>query len=370
LLKKRRYFQAKIYDFYFQFGKRQAFGIGKELREFVGYLVGKNYFRNEAKFYTSSASRCQMTLQALLAGFYPPDTFAEWNPALDWTPVPYIVDDPMLRMYAVSNCPKSDEAWAPIINDMLPKLMKLSDENQLLLNYISNNTGWKASISSASDLADNLIEIELYGAKYPEWIENPTLDGYDKERLKREVLALAEKHQIECTEYEPCRNIMGGVWLENIIMNLQKVANGENAPKIIVYTSHTEVTLSVMKLMHIARQTLPTSAGFVIEYRNEPNASVRLLAHDPIAIDDHVIYQVEYEKPLADIADRRRWIPVDKFISLVQRNTITDWEQACGRKNSGCGTESNKQLSSSGSNLNIVMAGSSLTALITLYLLL
>lgn len=41
-----------------------------------------------------------------MAGFYPPDTFAEWNHALEWTPVPYIINDTMLRMYAIENCPE------------------------------------------------------------------------------------------------------------------------------------------------------------------------------------------------------------------------------------------------------------------------
>lgn len=39
-----------------------------------------------------------------MAGFYPPDTFAEWNHALEWSPVPYNIDDPMLRIYSVPNC--------------------------------------------------------------------------------------------------------------------------------------------------------------------------------------------------------------------------------------------------------------------------
>lgn len=39
-----------------------------------------------------------------MAGFYPPDTFAEWNHALEWSPVPYTIDDPMLQMYSVPNC--------------------------------------------------------------------------------------------------------------------------------------------------------------------------------------------------------------------------------------------------------------------------
>jgi hypothetical protein len=33
--------------------------------------------------------------------------FADWNTALDWSPVPYSIDDAMLRMFGVK-CPTSD----------------------------------------------------------------------------------------------------------------------------------------------------------------------------------------------------------------------------------------------------------------------
>lgn len=50
----------------------------------------------------------------------------------------------------------------PILNDTLTDLILLSEENRLLLDYIANNTGWNASINSASDVADNLIEIVCF----------------------------------------------------------------------------------------------------------------------------------------------------------------------------------------------------------------
>ena len=55
---------------------------------------------------------------------------------------------------------------------------------------------------------------------------------------------------------------------------------------------HTEITLSVMKLMGIEKDELTTTAGFLLEFRLQPAPSVRLLNHDPNPIDRHVIYQV------------------------------------------------------------------------------
>ncbi|EPB70950.1 hypothetical protein ANCCEY_09966 [Ancylostoma ceylanicum] len=138
-----------------QFGKRQAYGLGRELRKFVGDLVDGNYLPSQAKYYSSSANRCQMTLQTALAGFYTPTGWADWQRTrFDfWSPVPYSIDDPLLRMYAVKNCPASDQgrtdifvliltlfllhasAWKPISEDTLPDLAKIVSENRVSRNF-------------------------------------------------------------------------------------------------------------------------------------------------------------------------------------------------------------------------------------------
>jgi hypothetical protein len=129
------------------------------VRSFVGDLVEPNYLPKETKTFSSSANRCQMTLQSALAGVFPPQDFADWNTKLDWTPVPYQIDDAMLRMYAVAPCPNSDAAWQPITDDNLPELLNLTRAHKPFIDYVANHTGWNASISSTADVADNLIEI-------------------------------------------------------------------------------------------------------------------------------------------------------------------------------------------------------------------
>ncbi|KAK6050911.1 histidine acid phosphatase [Cooperia oncophora] len=251
------------------FGKRQSLGLGREMRRFVGDLVNENYLPNQAKYYSSSANRCQMTLQVALAGFYTPTAWADWNKSqFDfWSPVPYTIDDPMLRMYSVKDCPVSDQAWKPISDDTLPDLKppplhhattsrsllrsasgwKAKKIIRGLLNYIAKNTGWSPTISSAADLADNIIEMDLYKSPYPSWISKPTLRGYNAASFKKAVLSFSsgilydnsnpEKiHQIRCAEYAPCRNIMGGVWLKNLLDSIRSAIKGEG-PSVIGYAS-------------------------------------------------------------------------------------------------------------------------------------
>lgn len=328
-------------------GKRQAFGLGKELRLFVGSLLSENYNRTQAKYFSSSANRCQMTLQVVLVGLYRPVGWAVWdsNSSLSWSPVPYSINDPMLRMYAVEECKNIDKVWKPIDEDSLPKLSLAKQRGEKLLTYVAEKTGWNmTSLGKLADLADNLIEIDMFNATYPEWILNPTLDGYDKDRLVREIMSFAEIHQIACTNYPPCRDLMAGVWLKHILSTIAETEENK-ALRVVGYASHTEVTLAVMKLLGIFKDEITTSAGFVLEYRRKPMPSVRLLNHDPDPVDKHVIYKATLVQELADKMDVDGFISLDDFISHVSPKTISDWKTACG-VSSDCDTANNSSYSS------------------------
>ncbi|KAK6112539.1 Histidine phosphatase (branch 2) family protein [Brugia pahangi] len=328
-----------------QFGKREGFAFGKELREFVGPFVANNYMQNEVAFYTSSTNRCQMTLQVVMAGFYPPDTFAEWNHALEWSPVPYTIDDSMLQMHSIPNCNTTQRAWEPIIYDNLPELVHMTVANAKLLDYIAKHTGWNRSIESASDLADNIVKMNLYNTSLPGWIEKPTLEEFDKQSLKEAIMMLLEKHPLTCVNYEPCRDIMGGIWLNHILTALRNAVDGQQTRKFIGYVSHLEVTLSLMKLLRINQTYLETTAGFLLEYRDKPNKSIRLLFHEASTIDRHIIRQAKYLKELKELSDSNHWIPFELFYQLVKDKAIANWEEACGKKITQCvATESGSKM--------------------------
>ncbi|KAK6016619.1 hypothetical protein OSTOST_17895 [Ostertagia ostertagi] len=94
---------------------------------------------------------------------------------------------------------------------------------------------------------------------------------------------------------------------------------------------HTEVTLAVMKLMGVEKGELTTSAGFVIEFKNKPEPSIRILNHDPDPIDKHIIYKAKYTADLANISNKDGWVPFGKFESLVRKFAIDKWQTACGQ---------------------------------------
>ncbi|EFP08215.1 hypothetical protein CRE_16825 [Caenorhabditis remanei] len=314
-------------------GKRQSYGLGTELRKFIGNLTTNNFNVSEVKYYSSSANRCQMTLQVAIAGLHPPQAWNDWNTQKfdDWSPIPYTISDPILRMYSVKSCKKSVEVWAPIDNDDLPELENLKNDNAQVLQYLSQETGWNmtGNLGKAADLADNLIQMDFYNTTYPVWLTQPTLDGYDGNELKKTIMEFAEIHPRSCAYYYPCRYLMGGLWLDDIINKLNDANSTKNALKVIGYASHTEITLAVMKLMGIEKEEVTTSAGFVIELRRRPNAAIRILNHDPNPIDAHVIYPANLTKELSDVQESDGFIRLSDFIRIVRPESYSDWPKQC-----------------------------------------
>ncbi|VBB31813.1 unnamed protein product, partial [Acanthocheilonema viteae] len=176
----------------------------------------------------------------------------------------------------------------------------------------------------------------LYNTSLPDWIERPTLEEFDKKSLKEATMMFLEKHSLTCVNYEPCRDITGGIWLNHILTTLRNTADGQQTQKFIGYVSHLEATLSVMKLLRINQTFLDTTAGFLIEYRDKPDKSIRLLYHEALAIDRHIIRQAEYVEELEELSDSNHWIPFEPFYQLVKDKAIANWEEACGRKTPQC----------------------------------
>ena len=142
-------------------------------------------------------------------------------------------------MYALSDeeCPNNKKVWDPVSDDKLPKLASKWKESQGLIKYLAEQTGWDFKhLGVVADVADNLIEIDLYKAKYPAWITKPKLKGYTGDKLKKAILEFAEIHQNACAEYDPCGKLMSGVWLAHILKSIDDAQKGKG-PVVIGYAS-------------------------------------------------------------------------------------------------------------------------------------
>lgn len=112
-------------------------------------------------FMTSKVWGILQTFQLALAGFHEPVEWGDWNRQRHdfWSPIPYTIDDHLLRMYAVDDCPESDHgnyttifnqklknsAWRPISEDTLPAMVARSNKSVPVREYCGNQTHWNTT---------------------------------------------------------------------------------------------------------------------------------------------------------------------------------------------------------------------------------
>uniref|UniRef100_A0A915IU53 Uncharacterized protein n=1 Tax=Romanomermis culicivorax TaxID=13658 RepID=A0A915IU53_ROMCU len=236
----------------------------------------------------------------------------------------------LLRMYNVK-CPAYTEAYQPISDDNLPQSRDWLKNEDQLVKYIMSNTGLNGSLSDLADVADNIQSI-LYtpGAKLPGWIENPSLAGFNKDKILKEILEYAEAHQIQCAVDRPCAKAMAGLWLDEILKILKQKESGKLADrKAHFYAAHTETVLSLMKLLGMDVAETPTSAGFVLEFRQQSGGGkgqVRALFHEP----NHQRHTVrEAHVVRLPYCSSGEWCSLDSIAQAASKESFADWQTFC-----------------------------------------
>ncbi|CAJ0565246.1 unnamed protein product, partial [Mesorhabditis spiculigera] len=232
-----------------QFGRRQSVGLGMAVRAFAQKLAKDS---TQAEALSGSSQAMQDTMQKVLETLYNNGT----------TPQASVND-------------RNAANWS---------------RSGALAQYVHQNTGWNCSLHSLTVLADNLKLINLSRSSYPDWINNCSLAGYPEDTLIAKILTYSDYQAKTCADYDPCRRLLAGVWLEHIVGLLDSVADS-SAPKIVLYAAETAPVMSVMRLMGIQQASLEAASGFMLELRAQP-ASVRILTHEPLLIDGHVFKQV------------------------------------------------------------------------------
>lgn len=75
-----------------------------------------------------------MTMQAFLAGLYPPFDWSKWDPNLDWQPIPIGIDDPLLQMSNIDECIAYGESYSSTNSVKNPAARKLYENNKVRLS--------------------------------------------------------------------------------------------------------------------------------------------------------------------------------------------------------------------------------------------
>jgi len=270
-----------------------------------------------------------------MAGFYPPVTSrSRWSPTLNWIPVPYEINDPLLRMYNVK-CPGYTSAYQGISDDNADAATQWLNKDKNLIKYIAKNSGLNASLSDLADVSDNIGNMKLMRVPLPRWVTNPSLPGYPPKSMFDSVMSFAEAHQILCADDHECARMMAGHWLDQILSVLKQKKEGKLQDRAgNFYGAHTETVLSLIRLMKTTGvKECPTSAGLILEYTDVPRPAVRFIFHEPDPNNPDVRLA---EVKTFPYCARQEWCPLDTFTQNVKTPAFSDWQAAC--KLPRCGT--------------------------------
>jgi prostatic aicd phosphatase len=86
----------------------REYKLGQTLRDRYNDFLSNLYFPKDVMALSSDYDRTKMSLQLVLAGLFPPlDNSQQWNPELNWQPIPvsYLprVDD---NFFLANECPQ------------------------------------------------------------------------------------------------------------------------------------------------------------------------------------------------------------------------------------------------------------------------
>lgn len=153
-------------------GKMRHLMLGNWLRQRYSSILSETYTNNEIYVRSTDVDRTLMSAESNLAGLYPPTGKDQWDPAIQWQPIPvHTVPESMDEVLAAKkSCPAFDYAL---------KKYKQSDEfaqyNKSLLplyEYATAHSGRRIdSLTSAQNLYSCLHIEELNNFTLPEWTQ-------------------------------------------------------------------------------------------------------------------------------------------------------------------------------------------------------
>jgi len=284
-------------------GKIRAYKLGLLLRNRYNSFLGDVYYQPNVYAHSTYIIRAKMTLQLVLAALYPPADIQKWNSELLWQPTDFIYVSSKDDLLAQILSPTYKEAY----NNMLQssEVKKKIKKFNVLMKNMSDHTGKNiTSVKSLYTLYTTLFTQSNMGLKLPYWTEDVFRNGT---LLDAAVLSL----ELFC--YDKLNNLNGGVLLNRIIEDMNKVINGTLADrKINLFSAHDIHVAALLYALNIFKHHFPAYTSTVIIELREKDGEyfVKVLYYLGTPSD-----MLEMKIPGCEVL-----CPYDKFIELTSES--------------------------------------------------
>ncbi|XP_066909497.1 prostatic acid phosphatase [Halyomorpha halys] len=151
------------------FGRIEAYDVGKRLRERYGAFVGDNYKAKEFRAYTTLIERTMMSAQLVLASFFPPTGYQEWNNQLNWQPVP-VYPEEIVNATSGCSCPRFALEFKNNVKNLVPSDFGFETEVGKILKEHSGEPD-ASPVSLFTRVWDTVYFQDRANLPIPDWLK-------------------------------------------------------------------------------------------------------------------------------------------------------------------------------------------------------
>ncbi|CAH1106142.1 unnamed protein product, partial [Psylliodes chrysocephalus] len=302
-------------------GKLTAYNLGKDIRtKYTGFL-DETYNINLIDARSSDFNRTKASLQAMLAGLFPPTKELTWLPGFNWQPIAttYVERNSDKELFCFG-CPSWDVNKDRYLASEEGK--SVFGKYDSLLDFLSNKTEEKYEILNAYYLNFGFEILEELGYPLPDWasdvypypLKNLTLDYYGSITATRNL-----------------RQMAGGYLLKHILHDTDQKINGSYPDKkMYLWCGHENNIASVLQILKVWTIDDVASYGSYIAFE---------LHYVNGVFGFQILYKNRNEPVVVKLPDCDEFCPIDTFKNLVGADIPIDDSICRGAKSSASNLE-------------------------------
>ncbi|KAJ8935667.1 hypothetical protein NQ318_012829 [Aromia moschata] len=242
------------------YGKKQAYKLGKLLRKRYDSFLGDIYYPNIVYAQSTDYDRTKMSALLVLAGIFRPAPSQKWDDELHWLPIPLFYEkdklDYTLRR-PTNYCPKYLREQDRVLES--EEVKTVLEKKRKVLDYIAENTG-----RPMETLHDNFAIFQTLTA---ERLMNLSLPEWTKSVFPHEITELAAKQAYLENSNQVLKRLNGGRSLKRVLKNMIAKSTGTLEPrdrKLILYSGHENNVINILAALDLFKAHIPNYSAAVI----------------------------------------------------------------------------------------------------------
>ncbi|KZC03760.1 PREDICTED: venom acid phosphatase Acph-1-like [Dufourea novaeangliae] len=244
-------------------GKELAYKLGQYFRERYDKFLGPLYSKEIVRFRADENERVVMTAELVAASLFPPQEEQIWNSRLNWQPIPiWAPEFSNDHLYNGMFCPNFMK-WRINVEKTDREVMKFEEENKEIYKYLSQHTGANITQSSTFSLRQIFYEQTDIGLELPKWTKSVFPNG------KLDELAVFDIHIR--TRTPELKKLLGGVWIQEWLKNIDNYLNGNDNRKAFMYAGHELTIAPILVVLDNFDNKIPSYCSSLIVELHENN---------------------------------------------------------------------------------------------------